>query len=420
MQHALPQVQPVSTSSDDQPLRVLCLDIEGGHGGSSRSLYQLLRHIDTEKINVEVWCRRSGLEQAYADLGIRCHIEPTMPKASSVQRLSRNIVVYTRALWQYIRARAFRKRLGSALTRFDVIHFNIEPLWFLAWSVMRQSNRAATFHVRTNLVSTAFSRFQMRTIDRISDDLIFITENERETFARLATRPQRGHVVYNVVDPTTIDAQPHDALAAEPRFTIACLSNYSYQRGIDRLIELAHSLRAMDVKFVVAVAGDIGLPRSAPGRLGKLGARGGTLEDYAIEQGVADSFVFLGHVSEPERVIAAADLLIKPTRENNPWGRDILEAMAGGVPVASVGTYDRFVESGVTGILQAEFDANLLADEIKALALDKNRLTVMGQAARQRVQSLCDGPDAAQRVAHIWRSAANKKSLADGLHSTAG
>ena len=37
---------------------------------------------------------------------------------------------------------------------------------------------------------------------------------------------------------------------------------------------------------------------------------------------------FMGHVKNPEKFIKESDILIRPTRENNPWGRDILEAMA--------------------------------------------------------------------------------------------
>ena len=48
------------------------------------------------------------------------------------------------------------------------------------------------------------------------------------------------------------------------------------------------------------------------------------------------------------------DILITPTREYNPWGRDILEAIANGKAVISVGNYDKFVNKN-TGLLLNEF-----------------------------------------------------------------
>ena len=44
-------------------MRVLCLDIEGGYGGSSRSLYESIRHLP-KGVTCEVWCRRAGPIQA--------------------------------------------------------------------------------------------------------------------------------------------------------------------------------------------------------------------------------------------------------------------------------------------------------------------------------------------------------------------
>ena len=130
---------------------------------------------------------------------------------------------------------------------------------------------------------------------------------------------------------------------------MACLSNFLWERGLDRLIAIAQSLQTRgrkDIRFVVA--GDMTLPKYLAGKLGDIGRQGGSLADYAKFQGVADMFLFLGHVPDPERVLAAAGLLIKPTRESNPWGRDFIEALAAGKPVASFGTYSKFVEDGKT------------------------------------------------------------------------
>lgn len=111
---------------------------------------------------------------------------------------------------------------------------------------------------------------------------------------------------------------------------------------------------------------------------------------------------FLGHTSEPERVLAAADLLIKPTRESNPWGRDVLEALAAGLPVLSVGEYPTFVEDGVTGVLQPEFDLEDLAARICSLADDRPAIARMGRAGAQRVASLCDGPARSADLRAFW------------------
>jgi glycosyltransferase involved in cell wall biosynthesis len=182
-----------------------------------------------------------------------------------------------------------------------------------------------------------------------------------------------------------------------------CLSNYSYMRGIDRLAAVAAELDRMGdrvVRFVVA--GDLRLRGTLPGDLGLVSRAGGTLADFMERSGVSHRFEFPGHVDEPEALLRKADVLLKPTREDNPWGRDILEALGHGVPVASVGTYDRFVETSATGLLQTRFDAPALADWLIALAEDRPRLIAMRKAAADRVAELCDPKRQAASVARFW------------------
>ena len=49
-------------------LKILCLDVEGGYGGSSRSLFNSLVSLDKSNVDVEVWCKKSGPIQGYYDL----------------------------------------------------------------------------------------------------------------------------------------------------------------------------------------------------------------------------------------------------------------------------------------------------------------------------------------------------------------
>src|SRR5690606_3206493 len=167
------------------------------------------------------------------------------------------------------------------------------------------------------------------------------TENERASFERHAGRRVSGTVVYNVVAPPDDDVPPDDNVPRDGRFRVASLSNFAWVRGTDRLIDVAEALAGLgrrDVLFVVA--GDMTLRGRVRDRLGRTGA-GATLAELARARGVSDMFLFLGHVANPEAVLVACDALIKPTRNSDPWGRDIIEALAAARPVISLGTYDR-------------------------------------------------------------------------------
>ena len=391
-----------------EKLRVLCLDIEGGYGGSSRSLFESIAHLDSVDIDAEIWCKRPGpIQGRYNSIGVPVHVTPSMPKVSSLSRLSRNLYIYGSFIIDWLRSHSFRKRLVKAADNFDVVHFNHESLFLLARWLKPRTEAALSMHVRTNLNGTTFCKWQTRSIVNTLDHLIFITENEHRSTSAHSRQNAHGTVIYNIVQPNK--ARPIKTVPSDGRFKIACLSNYAWVRGLDRTIDIAKVLRANDRSDIVFVmAGDMSLTRSLPGELGKIGAAGGTLEDYVKINDLADWFLFLGHVPDPERVLAASDALIKPTREANPWGRDIQEGLAAGKPVISVGNYDKFVEDRVTGVIQKLFDADNMAERICELADDRGLAKRIGETGRNRILKLCDGPSRASDLLEVWRKMAIK------------
>jgi len=386
-------------------IRVLFFDIEGGHGGSSRSLYQSLRFLDRDVIAPEVIARRPGtIQNLYADFDIPVRVMPDLPKASALQNWRATARVYADAAREMWGLRpAIRELADEISTRFDVVHFNHVGFWLLAGALRRRTQTPFVMHVRTMGYGTFWTRFEARRIGRTGDHMVYITENEQRRFQAVGVRTP-GTVIYNIAEPQN-GVPRHQSVPDDGQFTISCLKNFSWERGIDRLIAIAQSLKARgrtDIRFVMA--GDMTLPRYLAGRLGDIGRRGGSLADYAKDLGVADMFLFLGHVPDPERVLAASDLLITPSREANPWGRDVIEALAAGKPVASIGNYAKFVEDGKTGILMAEFDADAMASRIEKLADDRAACAALGMAGQSRVSTLCNGPARARDLTAVWTS----------------
>jgi len=385
-------------------LRVLCLDIEGGFGGSSRSLYESLRHMEPGAVTAEVWCRRDGPVRArYEAIGIPCRVAAEMPRMNSLPRASRNLFGYARAVREMLRLKDFRAALLAAVERCDLVHFNHEGLFLLAAWLRKRHAKAQTMHVRTMIPRNTFGRWQCRRMDAANDRLVFITENERANLEGMLGRSAMGDVIYNVAPAPGGAVPPHPAIPDDARLKVAVLANYAWHRGIDRMIDVAEALAARkrrDILFVVA--GDMALSGRLPGALAQIARAGGTLADHAAARGVADMFLFLGHVAAPESVLVACDAVAKPTREDNPWGRDILEGLAAGKPVISIGRYDRFIETGVTGFLLPEYGADVFADIVLWLDADRGLGRRLGEAAKARIAALCDGPARARDLAATW------------------
>lgn len=365
--------------------------------------------MDRNRVVPEVWCRRAGPIQAlYAQAGIPTDVTPEMPSFSSLRRSSRSAYLFGRLLLRWPGGRGFRDRILAAAEAADVVHLNHEALFILGRWLKRHSRTPLTMHIRTNLYDTAFSRWQNATIARTVEHLVYITENERETLERLAGTRPAGTVIYNIAgEPAS--ATVHRTIPGDDRFKLASLSNFAFERGTDRLADIARVLDRMGRRDVLIVAaGRMEMPRSSPDAMGRVARRGGDFAAYVEGAGLGRHFLFLGHVSEPEQVLAGADALIKPTRDANPWGRDIIEALAAGVPVVTLGRYERFVEDGVTGVLQQDFDAESMATAICRLADDRVRARALGEAGRVRVADLCDGPARAADLLAVWESVARR------------
>ena len=110
----------------------------------------------------------------------------------------------------------------------------------------------------------------------------------------------------------------------------------------------------------------------------------------------------------PEEILAQCDSLIRPHRRSNPWGRNIIEAMASGKPVLATGTYSNFVEDGVNGYLFPEFNAEDVAKKIMYLADDPQEAARMGESGKDKAAGLF-GPSAnIDKIENIYGSLINR------------
>jgi glycosyltransferase involved in cell wall biosynthesis len=109
------------------------------------------------------------------------------------------------------------------------------------------------------------------------------------------------------------------------------------------------------------------------------------LRSLAEQLGLDDRLHLLGLRDDVDRVLAAADLFVHPSRsEGLPLA--ILEAMAAGVPIVAtrVGGVPRALDEGRCGVLVAPEDANALAHALRSLLQAPSRAAELGRAAHER------------------------------------
>lgn len=253
-----------------------------------------------------------------------------------------------------------------------------------------------------------FARIQCLLVKKFINQLVFITENEYEYFCNLTkSKLIKKNIIFNSVSADKPNRNKYSEIKKK-KFLIGCISNYSYYRGTDRVIKLASMLPKKILKHTsFVIVGTNKIPNGTSKRIHSLkGIK--TLEDYAKKLNVNKYFTFLGHISDTHNVIIHLDLMLRLSRENNPWGRDVLESLSFAVPVVSTGSYNGFIKNSVNGILISDYKISKLKDEIIKLIADKKKLKKMSSNCKKVILKKCDPEKNAKKLYSIFKKNFNK------------
>lgn len=370
-----------------RPLRTLHIDIEGGWGGSSRSLFELVSRLNRARIEPLIAHRQDGpLTDWYAGIGVRTVRVPEI--ASYVPR-------QTKALKNWVASWPRLARIGRGTRRLahliqaegiDLIHANYEGLFLMVARLRRQTGVPVVAHSRAHMPLNGWARWVARTLARNVDHMLFISPNEERRFAELAGPGTSGEVMWNIGRP----APPRRAFADPPEAVY--FGSVDFSKGTDRLVDVAAALDALGAPpLVIAVYGKARTDAAFAKRM----------EARIAAEGLGHRIEMRGYTTEPMAAMAGALALIRPSRDDDPWGRDVIEATLGGLPVIATGSFDGVVRPGDTGYLLDPFDPALAARRLAGLATDPDEWARLSEAARCRGAERFSGTAQAARFTEI-------------------
>ncbi|MCW2989992.1 MAG: hypothetical protein JWM73_586 [Solirubrobacterales bacterium] len=154
-------------------------------------------------------------------------------------------------------------------------------------------------------------------------------------------------------------------------FVVAVLGRISGWKGQDLLVR---ALARLPDDAVALIAGDAWRGEERHVR---------ELHELATSLGVGDRTYAIGRFDRPSVVFGAADVVVVPSKQPDPFPNSALEAAAAGCCVvgANHGGIPEIIEDGVTGILVAPNDAAALAAALAGLVDDRERRDRLGRAA---------------------------------------
>lgn len=380
------------------PVATLHIDIEGGWGGSSVSLFELVKRLDPARVKPVVAYRQEGPAAArYAEIGVPAYHVPEIgsfvPRATKALK---NLVASWPALRRLDRA---TDRLAEIAARHNVgaIHLNYEGLFLLAKRLRQRLALPTIGHSRALLPLSPWGRWLARRLAGSVDQMFFISPQEEARWSELVVghRPP-GEVMWNIARAPL----PRQPFSDPPE--VVYLGNISYAKGVDRLVD---------------VAGELKRRGSAPFRFAIYGRSRAEPEfERAIRQRLdaenLSAWVELrGHVADTGPVLARAFALVRPSRDDDPWGRDVIEAGAAGVPVLATGRFDGVIQPGANGYLVSPYDTGRFAEHLLALRTDPGLWRCMSEAGMQIGRDRFGGAvQADQFVRAVERLAAAKRA----------
>ena len=368
-------------TSDTSKSNILYLDSGSGIGGGQRSLLLLLNRLDKERFTPFVGCLGDSAFAAEVEKTAARVIPLSLPaahnKTDKVKRFT------FRDLFEDFRQLRVIVELHRAVKRhaINLIHANSLSVALLGGIVAKINRIPILMHKR---YATSYGILD-RLCERLLHRVILVSEATRWDFAPTAKQT----LIYNGVDLDAFQASREEVetlkteLFSERPNTavrVGVVTRITPEKGIHVLVSAMRELKGkIDVELLI-----VGGPYFE-----KDVAYMDALKQEVADLGIEDSVIFTGFLSDTRIVTSLLDIVLVPSIIPEACPRTIIEAMAVGKPVIAtpLGGSKELV-TPETGILVPPEDASAVAEAITTFATDRERLTVMGEAARDRAVQL--------------------------------
>ncbi len=390
------------------PLRVLVVHSSAEFYGSDKSLLDVVRlrpqHMSMTVVLPEPGPLVSALQASGAEVlvGEVCKLQRAMLSPAGLWRTLRAVFSLLRFLGALHRKRQFHLVYSNSVAILG-------GALFARWAGLPH-----VWHVREIVASSRTLTWVFRQlVRRLCVRAVCNSAQTRDWIADGGpAHAVRYLVVWNGVDPS---GAPVDRVAARrslgatpDEVLFVLVGRVNAWKGQGLLIEAFSSL----VRRGVA-----GLPRLRLAIVGSAYAGQEHFEvrlrDAVASSGCAAQITVAPFRDDVEAVWAAADVVVVPSVEPEPFGRVAVEAMGFARPViaAAHGGLIEIVQDGVTGLLVPPRSAVALAGALERMAADAGLREAMGRAGRERQRTVFSLHGYVERVTAVLQEAAAPAAL---------
>lgn len=337
-------------------INILHLDTEGGWGGSSISLFNIVTNLDKKKFNPFVICRKKGpIIEKYKKKNINIYENLNLYSFSPKPRTN-NFKLFLSTMPQFIffffglidLYRFIKKK------RIDAVHLNFEGFFLVGLFLKFFFKIPVVIHYRSTIPSKSISHKVISIINSfVSKNIIFISKLEKKKFLKIYPflKKIKPQVVYNISKCKNLK---FNRLKNKD---LIYIGNISFNKGVDRLVDLAQYMKKNKNRYLIKIYGETRGEKSYHDKIIK-----------KVKELKLNNIELMGRTENPEKIIQKAFLILRPSRHNDPWGRDIIDACSAGIPCISTGNENDIIINKVNSYYVKNFDSKKVLKIIKYLS----------------------------------------------------
>lgn len=375
--------------------RILYIEPSKSIGGSSLSLYDLVRRLDLCRYEpVLLFYHPHPAIEHFSELGVEVIMlweeipaaKPPVSRASAQDVL----VAAPRVTIKELLTIAFNVpqalRIAKLIKRkaIDLVHHNSSGLYDGRTDVLAAglAKTPQVCHVHNLLGFSAIERY----LSRFVNAFLYVSRAVEKRNRDLGIPPSKGTLVYNPIDaePFLHPGDPNQVRVelglTEDEFVISNVARIDTWRGHDyflyamaEVIKSYPNAKALIVGAFTEIAINTGYDQK--------------LQRLITELGLTSNVIFTGFRTDVPQVMAASDMIVHSATLPEGFGRAPAEGLAAGKPVivTDAGGVLDIIKEGVNGLVVPRKDSKAMAEAILWVLNHPEKAQQMAAAGRQHV-----------------------------------
>lgn len=370
--------------------RILFIDHHAELGGGEIALLEIIKNLDRDRFHPLALLGDEGpLRDELRKLNVEAIVDKLPDYFRQLDRDPEKRNKPSSFIKSAFRLPFFIKNIKSVITEknINIVYINSIKSSLYGIPAAKQTKCRIIWHLHDCLNRDFYSLLVIPLIvflTNMADKIICVSDTVKKYFIKAGGNPKKAVIIYNGIDterfnPDISAESVKKQLGLSGGKIISMIGRLESWKGQRIFIKTAETICKNRGDIIFLIAG---------GPLFGFAEYEKELKATVEQLGLKDKVFFLGFRTDVENIYAASDVIVHCSTKPEPFGRDIIEAMACGKPVISTDLgAPKEIITEQAGILMSPNNSNVLAENIMSLLGDSKRRERLGANARKVAES---------------------------------